>query len=264
MGKTRATVVAAAMSLVTAAARADTVELPGGCFAFGCAAGDARCDGVERPSRRVCVGAFRLDRTEVTAGEYRRCVAAGRCVSNAGGAVGEGAVDRPVTGATWTEAAAFCAWAGGRLPTEAEWEYAARGAAGRTWPWGEEPPSPERVPPEDACGEGVPCPPCSRPAGSTPEGACDLAGNAFEWVADWWAEGHGKARQMDPRGPCDGRPRCPGRGHKVLKGGAVGAAETLLRSSARHHAAPDQRLPFLGFRCAYAPTPKRQTLPDSR
>ncbi|MEK6709404.1 MAG: SUMF1/EgtB/PvdO family nonheme iron enzyme, partial [Nitrospinota bacterium] len=160
------------------------------------------------PARTLHLDAFHLDRFEVSNGAYARFVeATGRRppaweppISRReepagdwsrfaweGGRPSPGASDLPVTLVSWFDAEAYCAWAGKRLPTEAEWEKAARGAEGRTYPWGGEPP-------EGRANFGGahpgPLPPGSFPGGASPYGVMDLAGNVAEWVADYYGRGY--------------------------------------------------------------------------
>ncbi|MDQ3368614.1 MAG: formylglycine-generating enzyme family protein [Myxococcota bacterium] len=161
----------------------DMVHVPAGPFLMG------------EPAHEVELAEFWIDRTEVTQGDYDRCVAAGAC-----GAVpalldiGLPPPRYPVVNVTWNDAAAYCAWVEKQLPTEAQWEKAARGVDGRTYPWGEDPPTCERAlferwTPEktDACGEKDPYtathPVGSHPSGASPYGALDMAGNVLEWTA---------------------------------------------------------------------------------
>jgi formylglycine-generating enzyme required for sulfatase activity len=145
----------------------------------------------------VAVGPFLIDTTEVTADAYAKCAAAGACATPGTGqlctfrAPGKG--NHPINCVSWEEARTYCAWARKRLPTEAEWEWAARGGgAARTYPWGDEPPT------DQLCwdGEGNPlgkggrvlsglatCPVASHLRGDTPEGLHDMAGNVLEWTA---------------------------------------------------------------------------------
>jgi formylglycine-generating enzyme required for sulfatase activity len=141
---------------------------------------------------RVCLPRYRIDKTEVTVRQFRRCVATGACKAPAapvcptrcpGGEYQRRQEDRPITAVTFEQAAVYCAWAGKRLPTEAEWTRAALGTEGRPFPWGAEPPSCERAAIKSCLKrQDKSAPVCSRPAGNSPEGVCDLYGNADEWV----------------------------------------------------------------------------------
>ena len=149
-----------------------------------------------------------------------------------------------MVGVSWFEAAAFCSWAGCRLPTEAEWERAARGTTGRKYPWGDEPAEPERLNfagthrPSDAGGD--------LSAGATPEGISDLAGNVWEWCADWFAEYTGRA-VSNPRGPEQAA-------HRVLRGGSWGFDARYCRAAYRGGFGPQVRGGDLGFRVARGPS----------
>jgi formylglycine-generating enzyme required for sulfatase activity/DNA invertase Pin-like site-specific DNA recombinase len=216
------------------------VQVPAGTFAMG--GGDEED---ERPKHRVFVSAFSIDRDEVTRAAYQKCVAAGACTR----ADGEGDDDLPVTGVSFLDAASYCAWAGKRLPTEAEWEKAARGSDGRIYPWGDEP-SCEQANFGNFQGEGR-CPKNpGRPAkvgsypGASPFGVRDLAGNVWEWVADWYdAKYYRHSPSHDPRGPRSGERR-------VVRGGACCSMFDLPRAANRLAFPESYRDIDIGFRCA--------------
>jgi formylglycine-generating enzyme required for sulfatase activity len=233
------------------------VRVERGAFVMGCArGGDRACEADERP-RRVRLSAFFVDRREVTQAEYQGCVAAGACrpVDPARCYVWTGAsfvrgtplpepltrAEHPVVCVDWAQAASYCAAMGKRLPTEAEWERAAAGVARRRYPWGDAPPSCERAR-FDGCGEHT-RPVGERRGGATPEGVEDLAGNAAEWVFDWYAKGFPAVEGRDPRGPDRGRVR-------VVRGGSFYDAPELLRSSYRYGLTPGVGFSTVGFRCA--------------
>lgn len=177
------------------------IVFPAGCFTMGADALPGA-----RPPHEVCLEAFELSRAEVTVREYADCLLAGACdaphftdgtcwvTAGRPEAVYESlqALELPVVCVDWFQAVAYAEFAGARLPSEAEWEYAAQGGgAGTVFPWGDENPDCDRAVmtgPEGPCEPGHLAPPCSREAGNSPQGACDLAGNAWEWVDDVWAE----------------------------------------------------------------------------
>ena len=200
--------------------------------------------------RKVYVSDFWIDRTEVTVARYRLCVAAGRC-REPGYAEGGARFDRPelpVVLVSWFDARAFCAWAGGRLPTEAEWERAARGLAGREYPWGNVY-NPllanhgrgvaDRLDDRDGFLELAPV--ASFPDGRTPDGIYDLSGNVQEWVADWFGE-YPDTDRVNPLGPAQGNLR-------VVRGGGYRDARTRTRGAFRTAASAATRSTTVGFRC---------------
>ena len=212
--------------------------LPDGTFRMGSPADQADRDDDEGPQHPVTLSAFRMLRHEVTNAEYRRLVP-----DHAPDEPG----DRPVTGVSWYEATAYAAWLGARLPTEAEWEYAARsGGRDQIYPWGDEPATCERAvmrepdSEKSGCGRGSPWPPCSKPAGNSAQGICDLAGNVWEWCADGYGAYPDGARS-DPSGPEGGADR-------VLRGGSWRDGARWLRAAYRVGNDPGDRFGDVGFR----------------
>jgi formylglycine-generating enzyme required for sulfatase activity len=219
------------------------VPVPAGPFVMG--GGD---EDDERPAHRVVLSAFTLDRDEVTRGEYARCVAAKTCAAP-DDANPDADADVPVTGVSWRDAESYCRFVGKRLPSEAEWEKAARGTDARVYPWGNEA-SCQQANFGNFEGEGR-CPQNpGRPVkvgtypGHSPYGVRDLAGNVWEWVADYYDERyyhHSPSR--DPKGPARGDRR-------VVRGGACCSMFGLPRSSNRLAFPESYRDIDIGFRCA--------------
>ncbi len=208
-------------------------------------------------AHEVVVADFDIDRTEVPVRGYTRCVSAGSC-SPAAYPSGDARYDRPelpITHVRWDDAVAYCTWMGGRLPTEAEWEHAARGRAGRAFPWGElyNPHLANHGAWSDDPTDGRDgfvglAPIGSFPDGATASGLLDMAGNASEWVSDWFdldeeGYGYGRGAQVNPRGPAFGA-----RGH-VIRGGSFRDPAHKLRTAARWAWPYGSR--EIGFRCAY-------------
>jgi formylglycine-generating enzyme required for sulfatase activity len=207
------------------------VHVPAGPFLFGSDDGDAD----ERPRRRMSTSAFEIDRTEVTRADYARCVTAKACPP-APSYADQSDPMLPQTGVSFDDAVRYCHFAGKRLPTELEWEKAARGSDGRRFPWGDSADCARANygswDGEGPCGgvhPGRPEPVGRYPAGASPYGALDMAGNVWEWV--------------DARYPGD-----PSR--RVLKGGSCCSTFLLPRAANRVGYAPNYRDADIGFRCA--------------
>jgi formylglycine-generating enzyme required for sulfatase activity len=233
------------------APKCDTmVAVPAGSFWMGCnQAKDQSCALSEFPFHQVFLDDYEIDRTEVTQAAYNKCILAGICdASYLTPGRGWDPVNRgmyPVT-VGWEAAKTYCAWVGKRLPTEAEWEKAARGEDGRVYPWGNTDPSTCWVVTGEGGprGEGGPSPVCSKsPLGDSPYGLCDMAGNVEEWVADWYLEDYYAASPSDdPTGPEAGEGR-------VLRGGAFPKMHLYyLRTSSRRSALAAYST--TGLRCA--------------
>ena len=232
----------------------EEVVVPAGPFWMGCNdAVDPECSDDEYPYHEVTLPEFRIDKTEVTLTDYAVCLDAGRCEAPDSGARCNwdvGARDgHPVNCISWSQAQNYCTSLGRRLPTEAEWEKAARGTRGWRYPWGNDEASCDfavfHSDSGSSCGREQPTwPVCSKMGGESPYGACDMAGNVFEWVADWYEEGYyEESPAASPTGPASGTMR-------VLRGGAWLFGAEYLRSSHRSAIDPSIRDVTLGFRCA--------------
>ncbi len=225
------------------------VVVPGGAFEMG-----SIVQPDEQPIRDVELPTFFIDATEVTVAAYQQCVTAKECTPpdtaepycNWGVA---GRDDHPVNCVAWLQAQQYCAWADGaskRLPTEAEWEKAARGTDARTYPWGNVPTPDCNYAVMDEFGYG--CGLLSThevgqlPLGASPYGALDMAGNVWEWTADWYGA-YDRAETVSPTGPAMGSDR-------VVRGGGWSYSEPqYFRASVRHYVAQTFNDAFIGFRC---------------
>jgi formylglycine-generating enzyme required for sulfatase activity len=200
----------------------------------------------EQPRHTVYVETYYLDTREVTVGDYTRCERAGACPKLPRPAF-YARFQRPELPAvpiTWEMAHQYCVFAGKRLPSEVEWEKAARGPEGRLFPWGDAPPSCDKAN-FKGCPGNTTMPPGSFPPG--PYGLHDMAGNGYEWVKDWWTPSHQGATA---RGPCDGARPCKGYTQRVLKGGSWYWPADMMRGSWRRGESPSSGLHRLSFRCA--------------
>jgi formylglycine-generating enzyme required for sulfatase activity len=218
----------------------EMASVPAGTFRMG--SSDAPGSSDEHPEHPVRIAAFRIDRTEVTVAAYDACARAGRCTAAAGADVSafcnEGHPDRanhPINCVDWTQADEFCRWAGKRLPTEEEWEYAARGTDGRTWPWGNDPPSGQLCWNRWKTLQGT-CAVGSFAGGDSPFGLRDMAGNVWEWTSSGYSTDYRHERDSAAR---------------VNRGGCwYDADPAYVRSAHRDRNAPAGRFDYLGFRCA--------------
>jgi serine/threonine-protein kinase len=228
------------------------VYVPAGAFLMGSDRAidpDAYAD--ELPQHSVTLDAFWIDRTEVTNAQYRKCVRAGACqpppYAHDPNFNGD---NQPVVSVSWYDAKAYCQWAGADLPTEAQWEKAARGTDGRIYPWGDQAATCEyAVMGENltnGCGKGnAAWPVGSKPKGASPYGALDMSGNVLEWVEDWYAGYPGTTYQSDWFGTRV----------KVVRGGCWSVGRPHARAAARSGRSPDARGYLgstVGFRCAAA------------
>ncbi|MBC8333563.1 MAG: formylglycine-generating enzyme family protein, partial [Anaerolineae bacterium] len=192
----------------------------------------------ERPVHTVYLDSFWMDQTEVTYGQYQAFVQAESYTGDKGCGDGD---DYSVACVDWHSAQAYCEWAGKRLPTEAEWEKAARGTDGRTYPWGEEITC--NLAQYSGC-SGDALPVGSLPAGASPYGALDMAGNLREWVADWYDSDYYQiSPPANPEGPQTGA-------NRVLRGGSWNGTDGYVRSANRDRGSPSYTVNDFGFRCA--------------
>lgn len=235
---------------------APMVLIPAGPFMMG------SNDGLpnERPEHTVTLDAYYIDQYEVTLGLYRTFLEATKHDApptwddEAASTVG----DRPAIGMKWADAVAYCKWAGKRLPTEAEWEKAARGTDGRRYPWGHMQPFVDIANYNRGVWvnetitlvgvttglEGMSVRHGLKEGGKSPYGLTHMAGNAAEWVADWYErEYYHKSPDKNPTGPANGDKH-------VLRGGSWADLPAALRVTARFSAEPDYEDRTIGFRCA--------------
>lgn len=221
----------------------DMIPIPAGKFSMGSDDGDDD----EKPVHTVNLTAYYIDKYEVSVAQYRRCVEAGICAEPfTWPAFSE--PNAPVVGVTWDDAKNYCEWVGARFPTEAEWEKAARGTDARTFPWGnqEQDCTLGNYVVQDAECVGSPAEVGSYPGGASPYGVLDMAGNAFEWVADWYAaDYYADSPARNPQGPESGI-------FKVARGGSWARDEV---SAADRHTIglPSDPDSDFGFRCAASP-----------
>jgi len=235
---------------------APMVLIPAGVFPMGVPEGDRDGGRDEYPRHDVQVDAFYIDKYETTNGRYFEFVkATGHRVPQnprnptrnlwQGDAITESLADRPVVNVDWADAEAYCRWAGKRLPTEAEWEKAAKGTADRRFPWGNVEPTNKHLNfNQQWIGEKTLMPVGSYEAGKSPFGVHDMAGNVWEWVHDWYdAKHYEKSPRRNPKGPETGAKR-------VLRGSGWQNETPTVRIFTRVDSDPTIRNESTGFRCA--------------
>jgi formylglycine-generating enzyme required for sulfatase activity len=235
---------------------ADTKPVPGGTYLLGSSNSDAKALPHEQPMHKVWLTGFNIYTHEVTNGMYKDCVTAKACISvtdlrpDLADYFGKSTYDRfPVVGVDWNMAKSYCEWAGGRLPTEAEWEAAARGADERSYPWGNTTPDCDRAALKSCTEEMLPFEVGTFASGNSPFGVWDMAGNVWEWVSDWYdANYYATDPAVDPQGPWGGQ-------FKVIRGGGWNSVEEKLRSAARLAVDPLLSFKDVGFRCVANPFP---------
>lgn len=226
------------------------IIIPAGEFLMGSPEGQGRPD--EWPQRSVYLDAFEIDQVEVTNERYMRFVrATGHRPPPDPFGTGplqsiKGLEQLPVVQTTWYDAKAYCTWAQKRLPTEAEWEKAARGTDGRLYPWGNDPPTPRRANfDREWDGQRTLHAVGSLPEGDSPYGVKDMAGNAREWVADWYeADYYAQAPNRNPQGP-------EKKGVvRSIRGGSWHSPANDIRAAARGRGGFALQTHGTGFRCA--------------
>ncbi|GAB4545841.1 MAG: hypothetical protein Fur002_20320 [Anaerolineales bacterium] len=236
---------AGAMTIVAQDGK-EMVYVPAGEFLMGSETGGDD----EKPPHRVYLDAFYIDRYPVTNAEYKKFVeAAGRKPPShwENGKIPPGKETHPVVNVSWHDAAAYAAWAGKRLPTEAEWEKAASWDPlkneKRVYPWGDRFDAALCNSRESSLGGTTPVGKYS-PQGDSPYGAADMAGNVWEWCADWYDSGYYKnSPKQNPQGPKSGQ-------YRVLRGGSWSLNDSLVRASYRRRDNPDDWDYYIGFRCS--------------
>jgi formylglycine-generating enzyme required for sulfatase activity len=240
---------------VTGKDGAPMVLIPEGPFLMGSNEGLPN----ERPEHKTSLDAYYIDQFEITIKLFSKFLeetkhpAPPLWEEDAEGST----ANRPAVGVSWFDAQAYCKWAGERLPTEAEWEKAARGTDGRRYPWGHMQPFVDianynrgqwvsyaiTLIPVDTLG-GMSVRHGTKEGGKSPYGLYHMAGNAAEWVADWYdREYYAKSPEKNPKGPAEGDRR-------VIRGGSWNDPPSGLRASARIAAEPDFQDLTVGFRCA--------------
>jgi serine/threonine-protein kinase len=219
----------------------DWATIPAGDFLMGSTGADKMAWDDEKPQFSVHLPEYRIGLTPVTNRQYQQFVeATGHRVPDhwKDGRIPSGKADHPVVGITWHDAQAFCTWAEVRLPTEAEWEKAARGTDGRIWPWGNNAPTDEHCNFNRSVSDTTPV--GNYQPGASPYGVLDMAGNVWEWTSTLYK---GYPYKSD-----DGREDPKASGTRVLRGGAFYNDENFVRCAFRYNIDPTFRYYGVGFR----------------
>ena len=222
------------------------IFIPAGEFIMGSSDDDKDANAEEKPAHKVYTDAYWIDRTQVTNAMFRSCVKAGACTYDLLPVTAPNYYNpiydnHPVVYVTWQQAATYCAWEGGRLPTEAEWEKAARGPKNTLYAWGDQIPNANLVNLNNYVGNTTAV--GLFPRGQSAYGIMDMGGNVREWVSDWFADDYYQhSPTNNPKGPETGE-------KKVLKGAAFSDMKVFSRSADRLTHVPDSPGNVRGFRC---------------
>jgi len=223
---------------------AEMILIPAGEFIMGSPEGEGEDD--ERPQHTVFLDAFYIDKYEITNAQYKQFIeATGHQAPNYWDDEGFNQPNQPVVSVSWHDASAYAKWAGKRLPTEAEWEKAARGTDGRKYPWGNEWDGSECNSAGNSDGYEYTAPIGSYPTGVSPYDVMDMAGNVWEWCADCYDRNYySRSPQQNPKGP-------DSESWRVLRGGSwYGNAHTLRCANRNFYVLSTLTNARLGFRCA--------------